>query len=510
MGAHMDTYILALDQGTTSSRAILFDRSARVVSLAQREFRQIYPQPGWVEHDPMEIWESQIGVAREALASSGVRASQVTAIGITNQRETTVLWDRATGQPVFNAIVWQCRRSAGLCDALKAGDWETAVRARTGLVIDAYFSGTKVQWLLENVPGLRARAERGEVCFGTVDTWLAWKLSGGRVWVTDYSNASRTMLFNIHQLAWDTHLCGALGVPQKMLPEVRPSSCRYGHTAPDILGAEIPLAGIAGDQQASLFGQACFAPGMAKNTYGTGCFLLVHTGDRPVASGTGLLTTIAASPVEGRPEYALEGSIFIAGAAIQWLRDGLQVIADSADSEAVAESVPDTGGVYFVPAFVGLGAPHWDMYARGTILGITRGTTRAHLVRAALEAIAYQSREVLGAALADAGLTLEELRVDGGATANNLLMQFQADLLGTGVVRPVVKETTALGAAYLAGLAVGYWTSREEIARNWAVERRFAPQMDAGRREELFAGWRRAVARAAGWAVPAVGPGDPA
>jgi glycerol kinase len=499
----MDRYVLALDQGTTSSRAILFDRAARVVSVSQREFRQIYPQPGWVEHDPMEIWESQLGVAREALASAGVRASQIVAIGITNQRETTVLWDRATGQPVHNAIVWQCRRSAGICDALKAGGWEIAVRARTGLVIDAYFSGTKIQWLLENVPGLRARAERGEICFGTVDTWLAWKLSGGRAWVTDYSNASRTMLFNIHQLTWDANLCGALGVPQGILPEVRPSSFRYGHTTSDLFGAEIPLAGIAGDQQASLFGQACFTPGMAKNTYGTGCFLLVHTGDRPVMSETGLLTTIAASSAEGRPEYALEGSIFIAGAAIQWLRDGLQVIADSAESEAVGASVPDTGGVYFVPAFVGLGAPHWDMYARGTILGITRGTTRAHLVRAALEAIAYQSREVLGAALSEAGLALGELRVDGGATANNLLMQFQADVLGTPVVRPVVRETTALGAAYLAGLAVGYWTSRDEISQNWYADRRFLPQMDPARREELFAGWRRAVARAAGWALPA-------
>jgi glycerol kinase len=505
----MDTYILALDQGTTSSRAILFDRQARVKAQSQREFRQIYPQPGWVEHDPLEIWESQLAVAREAVASAGVAAAQIAAIGITNQRETTVVWDRATGVPVHNAIVWQCRRSAPLCDALKAGGWERAVRERTGLVIDAYFSATKIQWLLDQVPGLRARAERGEVCFGTVDTWLAWKLSGGQSWVTDYSNASRTMLFNIHQLVWDTNLCGALGVPECMLPRVRPSSYRYGHTTADLFGAQIPIAGIAGDQQASLFGQACYAPGMAKNTYGTGCFLLIHTGDRPVASQAGLLTTIAASPVDGKAEYALEGSIFVAGAAIQWLRDGLQVIADSAESERLAASVPDTGGVYFVPAFVGLGAPHWDMYARGTILGITRGTTRAHLVRAALESIAYQSREVLGAALADAGLTLEELRVDGGATANDLLMQFQADVLSTPVVRPVVKETTALGAAYLAGLAVGYWTSREEIAHNWAVDRRFVPQMDPTRREELFAGWRRAVARAAGWALPPGGAVHP-
>jgi glycerol kinase len=498
----MDTYILALDQGTTSSRAILFDRKATVVAAAQREFRQIFPQPGWVEHDPLEIWESQIGVAREAIASVGIAASQIAAIGITNQRETSIVWDRATGAPLHNAIVWQCRRSAGLCDALKARGLESAVRARTGLVIDAYFSGTKIQWLLQNVPGLRARAERGLVCFGTVDTWLAWRLSGGRAWVTDYSNASRTMLFNIHRLAWDPELCAALEIPRTMLPEVRPSSAIYAHTVSTLLGAEIPIAGIAGDQQASLFGQACFHPGMAKNTYGTGCFLLVHTGDCPVPSQSGLLTTIAASPAEGRAEYALEGSIFITGAAIQWLRDGLQVIATSAESEAMAASVPDAGGVYFVPAFVGLGAPHWDMYARGTILGITRGTTRAHLVRAALEAIAYQTREVLGAASADAGLLLQELRVDGGATANNLLMQIQADILGTPVVRPVVRETTALGAAYLAGLAVGYWTSREEIARNWAADRRFLPSLEQLKREDLFATWRRAVARASGWALP--------
>ncbi len=497
----MDTYILALDQGTTSSRAILFDRTARIVSLAQREFRQIYPQPGWVEHDPLEIWESQLAVAREAIASAGIGASQVAAVGITNQRETTVLWDRATGVPVHNAIVWQCRRSAGLCDALKAGGWEPKVRERTGLVIDAYFSGTKIQWLLENVPGLRARAERGEICFGTVDSWLTFKLSGGQAWVTDYSNASRTMLFNIHTLSWDPELCRALGVPRAMLPEVRPSSQRYGRTVAEVLGAEVPIGGIAGDQQASLFGQACFRPGTAKNTYGTGCFLLVHTGERPVASKTGLLTTIAASPTEGRAEYALEGSIFITGAAIQWLRDGLQLIANSAESEQVAASVPDTGGVFFVPAFVGLGAPHWDMYARGAILGLTRGTTRAHLVRAALEATAYQTREVLEAATADAGLRLAELRVDGGATANNLLMQLQADILGTPVVRPVVKETTALGAAYLAGLAVGYWKSREEIAANWAADRRFLPAMDGARRDHLYAEWRRAVSRAAGWAT---------
>ncbi len=500
----MDTYILALDQGTTSSRAIVFDRAGRVVSAAQREFRQLYPQPGWVEHDPLEIWESQLAVAREAIALAGIAASQIAAVGITNQRETTILWDRATGQPLHNAIVWQCRRSACQCDALKAGGWEPQVRERTGLVIDAYFSGTKIQWLLESVPGLRSRAERGEICFGTVDSWLTFKLSGGKAWVTDYSNASRTMLYNIHRLAWDPDLCKAMGVPRQMLPEVRASSHFYAWTAADVFGAEVPIAGIAGDQQASLFGQACFHPGTAKNTFGTGCFLLVHTGEQPVVSKTGLLTTMAASPEEGHPEYALEGSIFITGAAIQWLRDGLQVISHSAESEQLAASVPDTGGVYFVPAFAGLGAPHWDMYARGTILGITRGTTRAHLVRAALEAIAYQTREVLDAAAADANLALAELRVDGGATANNLLMQFQADILGTPVVRPVVRETTALGAAYLAGLAVGYWTSRGEIEANWAADRRFLPAMDGARREHLYAGWRRAVARASGWATPSI------
>ena len=498
----MDRYVLALDQGTTSSRAILVDRQGRSVAQAQRELRQIYPRPGWVEHDPEEIWEGQLAVAQEAIASAGIAPSAVAAIGIANQRETTLLWERATGRPVHNAIVWQCRRSAPLCDALKARGLEPAVRARTGLVIDAYFSGSKLQWLFEHVPGLRQRAERGELCFGTVDTWLAWRLTGGGAFVTDYSNASRTMLFDIHRLAWDGELCAALGVPPAVLPAPRPSSEVYGRALPGLLGVEVPVAGIAGDQQAALFGQACFRPGSAKNTYGTGCFLLVHTGDRPVASRSGLLTTVAASPAAGRAEYALEGSVFIAGAAIQWLRDGLGILASSAESEAAAASVPDTGGVYFVPAFVGLGAPHWDMYARGTILGLTRGTGRGHLVRAALESIAYQTREVLQAAVADAGIALAELRVDGGATANDLLMQFQADVLGVPVLRPAVRETTALGAAYLAGLAVGYWSGREEIESNWAVERRFQPAMEAGRREELFAGWGRAVARAAGWAHP--------
>ena len=506
----MDTYILALDQGTTSSRAVLFDRQGGVAALAQREFRQYYPQPGWVEHDPLEIWDSQLAVAKEALTKASVRAAQVAGIGIANQRETTILWERVTGRPVHNAIVWQCRRSADLCAALKSRHMEGAIRETTGLVVDAYFSGTKIQWLLDHVPGLRNRAERGEICFGTVDAWLVWNLTGGKVWATDHTNASRTMLFNIHGLTWDASLCSAMGIPTGILPRVQPSSALYGHTVPDLFGAEVPIAGIAGDQQAALFGQACFTPGMGKNTYGTGCFLLVHTGDRPVQSQSGLLTTMAATGAGGRPEYALEGSVFVAGAAIQWLRDGVQLLESSAESERLATSVPDTGGVYFVPAFVGLGAPHWDMYARGAILGLTRGTTRAHIVRAALESIAYQSREVLAAALADAGVLLTELRVDGGASANDFLLQFQADLIGTSVVRPVIKETTALGAAYLAGLAVGFWGSREEIAAQWLADRVFTPQMDPARREDLFAGWQRAVTRAAGWAQPPGGPAHPA
>ncbi len=506
----MDTYILALDQGTTSSRAVLFDRQGQVVALSQREFPQFYPQPGWVEHDPLEIWNSQIVVAREALEQAGVQPSQVAGIGIANQRETTMLWERGTGRPVHNAIVWQCRRSADLCDGLKRARMEEAIRERTGLVIDAYFSGTKIQWLLDNIPGLRVRAERGDLCFGTVDSWLIWNLTRGKIWATDHTNASRTMLFNIHTLNWDQSLCSAMGIPHAVLPAVQCSSGLYGYTAADVLGAEVPIAGVAGDQQAALFGQACFAPGTAKNTYGTGCFLLVHTGNRAVRSQSGLLTTMAATTAEGRPEYALEGSVFVAGAAIQWLRDGLQILESSAESERLAAGVPDTGGVYFVPAFVGLGAPHWDMYARGAILGLTRGTARAHIVRAALEAIAYQSREVLGAALADAGVHLPELRVDGGASANNFLLQFQADLIGSRVVRPVVNETTALGAAYLAGLAVGYWRSREEIAAQWKADRAFAPQMDRTRREDLFSGWQRAVTRAAGWALPTGGQVRPA
>ncbi len=493
--------ILALDQGTTSCRAICFDRQGRVVSAAQREFAQHYPRPGWVEHDAQEIWETQLAVAREALERRAIPAESVAAIGITNQRETVLFWDRRTGQPLTRAIVWQCRRTAEMCERLKAAGHEATIRGKTGLVLDAYFSGTKVAWLLEQTPGLREKARRGETCAGTIDSWLIFKLTGGKAHVTDPTNASRTMLFNLHSRRWDDDLLALLEVPRQALPEVRPSSQVYGKTPRELLGAEIPVAGAAGDQQAALFGQACFGPGLAKNTYGTGSFLLVHTGEKPASSRRGLLTTMAATVGEG-PAYALEGSIFITGAAIQWLRDGLKLIEDSADSERHAAGVPDTGGVYFVPAFVGLGAPHWDPYARGAILGLTRGTTRAHIIRAALEAIAYQSREVVEAAEEDAGIRIAALKVDGGAVRNNFLMQFQADILDRPVIRPTVTETTALGAAYLAGLAVGYWAGLEEIGQNWGAERRFEPVMAAGEREALYAGWRRAVTRAAGWAAP--------
>jgi len=493
--------ILALDQGTTSCRAICFDRQGRVVSLAQREFAQHYPRPGWVEHDAREIWETQLAVAREALQRGAIPGASVAAIGITNQRETVLFWDRRTGQPLTRAIVWQCRRTAGMCERLKAAGHETAIRDKTGLVLDAYFSGTKVAWLLEETPGLREKARRGEACAGTIDSWLIFRLTGGEAHVTDPTNASRTMLFNLQSRRWDEDLLALLEIPRQALPEVRPSSQVYGRTPSDLLGAEIPVAGAAGDQQAALFGQACFGPGLAKNTYGTGSFLLIHTGEKPASSRHGLLTTMAAAVGEA-PAYALEGSIFITGAAVQWLRDGLGLIEDSAESEAYAATVSDTGGVYFVPAFVGLGAPHWDPYARGAILGLTRGTTRAHIIRAALEAIAYQSREVVEAAEEDAGIRMAELKVDGGAVRNNFLMQFQADILDRPVIRPTVTETTALGAAYLAGLAVGYWGSLEEIGRNWGVERRFEPRMAADEREALYAGWRRAVTRAAGWASP--------
>jgi glycerol kinase len=496
----MADYILALDQGTTSSRAILFDRAGCIVSLAQQEFPQIYPQPGWVEHDPEAIWDTQLSTAKQALREAGAEAAQVAAIGITNQRETTVVWDRETGAPLNNAIVWQCRRTAPMCDQLRADGWADPIRAKTGLVVDAYFSGTKLAWLLEHVPGLREKAQRGDALFGTIDSFLIWRLSGGRLHVTDVSNASRTMLFNIHTLDWDDDILAELDIPRAMLPQVQPSSAVYGVSDPGLLGAELPIAGAAGDQQAALFGQTCYAPGQAKNTYGTGCFLLLNTGKQAVASERGLLTTIAWQLGEDDGvTYALEGSVFIAGAAIQWLRDGLGIISHAVDTEPLAREVGDTGGVYFVPAFVGLGAPYWDAYARGTIVGLTRGTDRRHLVRAALEAICYQSRDLLEAMTADSGIRLQALRADGGAAANNLLMQLQADLLAVPVQRPAVTETTALGAAYLAGLAVGYWSGLEEIAAQWQVGAEFVPGMPAGQRDALYAGWRRAVERARGW-----------
>jgi glycerol kinase len=489
-------HILALDQGTTSSRAIVFDRAGSVMAVAQKEFPQLFPKPGWVEHDPRDIWSTQAGVAAEVLTKANVEAVDIAAIGITNQRETTLVWDRHTGQPVYNAIVWQDRRTAAFCDRLKARKLDRVIRRKTGLVIDAYFSATKVHWILQNVKGARARAQRGELAFGTVDSWLVWNLTGGAVHVTDVSNASRTMLYDIRKGQWDDELLKLFGVPRSMLPEVRSSSEVYGTST--LFGAPIPIAGIAGDQQAALFGQACTKPGMVKNTYGTGCFMLMNTGTKPIASKNNLLTTVAWR-VGGRTEYALEGSIFIAGAVVQWLRDGLEVIRSAADIEALAASVPDADGVYLVPAFAGLGAPHWDQYARGTIVGLTRGTTKAHLARAALEGIALQVMDVLKAMEADAGIKLKELRVDGGASANNLLMQLQADLLNVPVVRPRVAETTALGAAYLAGLAVGYWKNQAEIARQWQVDARFKPAMSPAARKRMAAGWVKALSRAKGW-----------
>jgi glycerol kinase len=486
-------YVLALDQGTTSSRAMLFGRDGRVVAVAQREFPQIFPKPGDVEHDPEAIWTSQLETAREVLRTAGVAAADVAAIGVTNQRETTVLWDRQTGHPVAPAIVWQSRVSAPICDRLKADGHEPLIRRKTGLVVDAYFSGTKVTHLLETVPGLRARAERGDILFGTVDSFLIWRLTGGRQHVTDVTNASRTLMFDIHALDWDDELLRILGVPRRMLPAVRASSEVYGETDPTLLGAAIPIAGIAGDQQAALFGQACFTPGMAKNTYGTGCFLLMNTGTTPTPSAGGLLTTIAWQIGSGPVTYALEGAVFIAGAAVQWMRDGLRAIVTSADIERLAQSVPDAGGVYLVPAFVGLGAPHWDPYARGTIIGLTRDTTVGHIARATVDAMAYQSRDVLALMEKDAGVKLAALRVDGGASVNNLLMQFQADLLGIPVVRPKIVETTALGAAYLAGLATGVYKSLDELSAQWQVERRFLPTMSRERVAELMARWERAV-----------------
>ena len=492
-------YVLALDQGTTSSRAILFDETGKGAGVAQQEFRQIYPKPGWVEHDPMEIWGTQSGVAREVIEKLGAKPDEIAAIGITNQRETTIVWDKATGKPIYNAIVWQCRRTASICDALKAKGLEGYIRENTGLVVDAYFSGTKVKWILDNVEGARERAKKGELLFGNVDTWLIWNLTRGRVHVTDYSNASRTMLFNIKDLKWDQKILDEMDIPLCMLPEVKPSSCVYGTTDPQTFGgAEIPIAGDAGDQQAALFGQACFSEGMAKNTYGTGCFMLMNTGTKRVPSTKGLLTTIAWG-VNGKVEYALEGSIFVAGAAVQWLRDELKLVDNAAQSEELATAVADTHGVYVVPGFVGLGAPYWDMYARGAIVGLTRGANRNHVVRATLESIAYQTRDVLEAMEFDSGIKLKALKVDGGAVANNFLMQFQSDILGVPVDRPVVTETTAMGAAFLAGLAVGFWKSKDEIAAKWAVDRNFKPAMDAAVREKLYKGWKRAVERALKW-----------
>ena len=492
------TYILALDQGTTSSRAILFGRDGSIAGVAQKEFTQIFPRPGWVEHDPQEIWATQIAVAAEVLGRARVRPGDVAAIGITNQRETTIVWDRDTGEPVMNAIVWQDRRTAEFCDRLKADGHEAMVAERTGLVIDAYFSGSKVAWILENVPGARRRAEAGRLAFGTVDSWLVWKLTDRAVHITDVSNASRTMMFNINTLEWDDELLRLLKVPAGMLPEVRASSERYGTVAKDLGVAEVPIAGIAGDQQAALFGQMCVSPGLTKNTYGTGCFLLQNTGTERVPSRNRLVSTVAWK-IADRTEYALEGSVFIGGAVVQWLRDGLEIIGRSSEVEALAASVPDNGGVYLVPAFAGLGAPHWDPYARGLVIGVTRGTTRAHIARAALESIAYQVDDLLTAVVRDSQISLTELRVDGGASTNDALMQFQADLLGVPVVRPAVTETTALGAAYLAGLAVGFWSSADEIARQWRVERRFEPAMPRGEAEQLRERWREAVRRAGGW-----------
>ena len=492
------THILALDQGTSSSRSIVFDHAGRIVAVAQRELPQIYPQPGWVEHDPMEIWRGQLATAREVLAKAKLQPSDIHAIGITNQRETTLLWNRRTGEPLANAIVWQDRRTASRCDALRQQGHEALFASKTGLLLDAYFSGTKLAWLLDNVAGARERARRGELAFGTIDAWLVWQLSGGKTHATDVSNASRTLLFNIHTLDWDAELLALLDIPREVLPQVVASSGIVARTACEGLPDGLAVAGIAGDQQAALFGQACHRPGMAKNTYGTGCFLLMNTGEKPAASRNRLLTTVAWQR-GGKTAYALEGSVFIAGAAIQWLRDGLGLIARAADIDALAASVPDAGGVHFVPALSGLGAPYWDPNARGTILGLTRGTTKAHLARAALESIAFQSAEVLEAMQKDSGEKLAELRVDGGASANDLLMQFQADLLGVPVVRPRVLETTALGAAYLAGLTVDLWKSREELAQQWKAARRFEPHMSSSDRDTRMSRWREAVRRARNW-----------
>ena len=494
----MSKFVLALDQGTTSSRAIVFDRSGKAKSSAQQEFPQIFPGPGHVEHDPEAIWATQLQTAKEAISKAGLTAADIAAIGVTNQRETTVLWDKATGKPIANAIVWQSRVTAPICDRLKADGHEATFRKKTGLVVDAYFSGTKIKHLLDSHDGLRARAARGDVLFGTIDTFLLWRLTGGKVHVTDVSNASRTLLFNIHTLQWDDELLKLLDVPRAMLPEVKSSSEVYGHTDPSLFGAAIPIAGDAGDQQAALFGQACFEAGSAKNTYGTGCFMLLNTGDKAVPSEKGLLTTVAWQ-IGGKTTYALEGSVFVAGAAVQWLRDGLKAIQSSADVERLMGEVSDTDGVYLVPAFVGLGAPYWDPRARGVIVGLTRNTQMAHIARAAVDAMAYQTRDVLEVMQVESGLPLTTLKVDGGAAANAMLLQFQADLLNVTVRRPVVAETTALGAAYLAGLAVGYWKSTDDVAANWALDREFRPAMPKATSEKLYAGWKKAVGRSLDW-----------
>ena len=495
----MEKYILAIDQGTTSTRAILFDKHGNLQATAQRECENFYPQPSWVEQNANTIWSSTVGVISEAVAAANLKMEDVAAIGITNQRETSIVWDKNTGEPVYHAIVWQCRRTSEYCDSLKEKGLTEKFRRKTGLVIDAYFSGTKVKWILDNVPGARERAEKGELLFGTVETWLIWKLTKGAVHVTDYSNASRTMLFNINTLQWDEEILKELDIPASMLPEAKPSSCIYGKTDPSFLGGEIPIAGAAGDQQAALFGQTCFQPGEAKNTYGTGCFMLMNTGEKPVFSDNGLVTTIAWG-LDGKVNYALEGSIFVAGAAIQWLRDELKIIDSSPDSEYMAQKVPDTNGCYVVPAFTGLGAPYWDQYARGTIVGITRGVNKYHIIRATLESLAYQVNDVLVAMEADSGIRLAALKVDGGASANNFLMQTQADIINAPVNRPCCVETTAMGAAYLAGLAVGYWSDKEEVLKNWAIDRIFEPKISEEERKKKLKGWKKAVKYAYGWA----------
>lgn len=497
----MGKYIMALDQGTTSSRCIIFNKKGDVVIQTQKEFTQIFPKSGWVEHDPNEIWSSQISVLTEAKAQLGIQPEDIVAIGITNQRETTIVWDRRTGEPIYNAIVWQCRRTSKMVDQLKEKGFDEVIKKKTGLIIDAYFSATKIKWILDNVKGAREEADKGNLMFGTVDTWLMYKLTKGRVFATDYTNASRTMLYNIHELRWDTEILNELNIPISMLAEVRPSSGVFGYADATLLGANIPIAGVAGDQQAALFGQCCFKPGEAKNTYGTGCFLLMNTGEKAVESKHGLLTTIGIG-IDGKIEYALEGSVFVAGAAIQWIRDELGLIKDAKESEELAESVEDSNGMYIVPAFTGLGAPYWDQYARGTVFGLSRGTKKEHFVRATLESLAYQTYDVLKAMEEDSGITLEALKVDGGASANNFILQFQSDILGTWVDRPQVIETTALGVCYLAGLAVGYYKSREEIKENWKISKTFEPMMDNERRETLLKGWKEAISRTCGWMKP--------